>query len=86
VSFAMARPGGVDVWTYDIKEPEILDLGKLGKVQAFQLIPQPIMNARGSIVMEVWYAPNLQYLPVRIRINVNPTTFLDLVVETIEQR
>ncbi len=86
VSFSMARPGGVDAWIYDIKEAETLYLGKLGNVQAFHLVPRPLAAARGSITMEIWYAPALQYLPVRIKLNVNPTTFIDLMIDTIEQR
>lgn len=86
VSFSMARPGGVDAWIYDIKEAETLNLGKLGNVPAFHLVPRPLATARGTITMEIWYAPALQYLPVRIKLNVNPSTFLDLVIDTIEQR
>ena len=86
VSFSMARPGGVDAWIYDIKGAETLNLGKLGNVQAFHLVPRPLTAARGTITMEIWYAPALQYLPVRIKLNINPTTFIDLMIETIEQR
>jgi Protein of unknown function (DUF3108) len=86
VSFSMARPGGVDAWIYDIKDTETLSLGKLGNVQAFHLVPRPLAAARGSITMEIWYAPALQYLPVRIKLNINPTTFIDLMIDTIEQR
>ena len=41
---------------------------------------------RGPLTAEMWFAPSLQYLPVRIRITQSEDTYLDLLVETIEQR
>ena len=34
----------------------------------------------------MWFAPSLQYLPVRIRVNMGESTYVDLMVEKIEQR
>jgi hypothetical protein len=86
VSFWMARPGGLDLWTYDIVGEDVLQMPELGAVRAFHLIPRPIVNPRGNITAEIWFAPSLQYLPVRIRVSLNETTFVDLLVENIQQR
>jgi hypothetical protein len=86
VSLWMARPGGLDLWTYDIVEREILRTPALGLVEAFRLKPRPLANPRGNITAEIWFAPSLQYLPVRIRVHMGESTFVDLMVETIEQR
>jgi hypothetical protein len=86
VSFWMARPGGVDLWTYDIVAREVLQTPALGDVEAFHLKPRPIANARGNITAEMWFAPSLQYLPVRIRVNMGEATYVDLMVESIQQR
>jgi hypothetical protein len=86
VSLWMARPGGLDLWTYDIVEREVLKLPELGPVEAFRLKPRPIANPRGNITAEIWFAPSLQYLPVRIRVHMGDATFVDLLVEKIEQR
>ena len=86
VSFWMARPGAVDLWTYDVVEDVVLQTPRLGAVQAFHLKPRPIANPRGNITAEMWFAPGLQYLPVRIRINQGSEIHLDLLVEKIEQR
>jgi hypothetical protein len=86
VSFWMARPGGVDLWTYDIVDREILQTPQLGAVDAFHLKPRPIANARGNIIAEMWFAPTLQYLPVRIRVSMGEGTYVDLMVDMIEQR
>jgi len=86
VSFWMARPGGVDLWTYDIVDRETLQTPQLGAVDAFHLKPRQIANPRGNITAEMWFAPTLQYLPVRIRVTMSEDTYVDLMVEMIEQR
>ena len=82
----LARPGGVDRWTYDIVDEEVLRLPQLGAVPAFHLKPRPIAAARGKITAEMWFAPSLQYLPVRIRVTMGEEAHIDLLVDHIEQR
>lgn len=86
VSFWMARPGAVDLWTYDVIGRDLLQTAELGEVEAFHLKPRAIANPRGNITAEMWFAPSLQYLPVRIRVNMGEDTFVDLLVLRIEQR
>ncbi len=86
VSLWMARPGGADLWTYRVIGRETLYLGRLGAVEAFHLQPLPLANPRGKITADIWFAPTLQYLPVRIRISLGDTQFVDLLVDRIEQR
>lgn len=85
VSLWMARPGQVDLWTYDVAGKEVLRT-KLGDVEAFHLKPRPIANPRGNITAEMWFAPGLQYLPVRIRVSMGEEAQIDLLVEGIDQR
>ena len=85
VSLWMARPGGVDFWTYDVTDKEVLQTPLLDAVEAFHLKPRPQANPRGNITAEMWFAPSLQYLPVRIRVTSADAT-LDLLVDKIEQR
>jgi hypothetical protein len=82
----MARPGGVDLWTYDIVGRDMLKTPGFGEVEAFHLTPRPIAKSRGNITADIWFAPSLQYLPVRIRVNMGEETYVDLMVEKIEQR
>lgn len=86
VSFWMARPGGVDRWTYQVQAKETLRLPRLGEVEAFHLKPEPLANPRGNITADMWFAPALQHLPVRIRISMGDGNFVDLLAEKIEQR
>jgi hypothetical protein len=82
----LARPGGVELWTYDIAGREMLQTPHLGEVEAYHLKPRPLANPRGNVTAEMWFAPTLQYLPVRIRVNMGDTAHADLLVERIEQR
>ena len=82
----LARPGGVDEWTYDVVGEDILQLPRLGAVPAYHLKPRPLDKPRGPIQAEIWIAPTVQYLPVRIRLTQGPDTYMDLMVETIEQQ
>ena len=82
----LARPGGVDQWTYDVVGEDTLQLPRLGAVPAYHLKPRPLDKPRGPISAEIWIAPTLQYLPVRIRLTQGPDTYMDLMVETIEQQ
>jgi hypothetical protein len=81
----LARPGGVDLWTYDIVSLDRLDTPKFGMVEAYHLKPRAIRDARGDISAEIWIAPTLQYLPVRIRIT-QGQRWVDILVDRIEQR
>lgn len=81
----LARPSGMALWTYDVVAEDTLQTPELGAVQAFHLRPRPIANPRGVITAELWFAPALQYLPVRVRISLGNDNYVDLMVERIEQ-
>jgi hypothetical protein len=86
VTLWLARPGGVDRWTYDVVGRDTLQTPELGAIDTFHLKPRPIDQPRGNITAEIWFAPSLQYLPVRIRLDMDgQDTYLDLVVLNIQQ-
>jgi hypothetical protein len=86
VTVWLARPGAVDRWVYDIVAVETLQTPRMGPVEAYHLKPRPIANPRGNITAEMWFAPSLLYLPVRIKVVMGTEAHLDLMVEHIEQR
>jgi hypothetical protein len=86
VQFPLVRPEGVDEWTYDVVARELVQTPAYGAVEAFHLKPRPLARPRGNITAEMWIAPSLQYLPVRILVKMGDEVELDLVVEKIEQR
>jgi hypothetical protein len=81
----LARPNALHLWTYDVVGQELLQLPEYGEVPAFHLLPRPVANPAGNISAELWFAPSLQYLPVRIKINLGEGNYVDLLVEKIEQ-
>lgn len=82
----LARPGGVDLWIYDILAQEPVLLPRAGEVMAWRLRPRRPASAKDNIAAEIWFAPRLQYLPVRILLTQGAEARIDLQVETIEQR
>lgn len=86
VDIWLARPGGVDQWTYDVVAQDLLRTPRHGEVMAWRLTPRPLDKPRGNITAEMWFAPSLQYLPVRIRLSLGEEAQIDLMVDTIEQR
>lgn len=81
----LARPREMMLWTYDVVALETLQLPELGAVQAFHLKPRPLVNPRGVINADLWFAPGLQYLPVRIRINLGNDNYAEMTVKRIDQ-
>lgn len=81
----LVRPNALHLWTYDVVALETLALPNYGEVPAFHLYPRPVSNPRGQISAELWFAPSLQYLPVRVKISLGEGNYVDLLVEQIEQ-
>ena len=49
-------------------------------LETFHLIPRREAGG-GDLVVEMWLAPTLRYLPVRIRIRQDAQTYMDLMVK-----
>ncbi|HUG23798.1 DUF3108 domain-containing protein [Piscinibacter sp.] len=80
VEVPLALPRNVSRWVYDVMPPEMV-YTPFGAVQAFPLKPRRVARPGGDMTAEIWFAPTLAYLPVRIRIHQDPQTFIDLVIE-----
>jgi hypothetical protein len=79
VEVPLALPRDVDSWVYDVVARETLQ-APFGAVEAFHLKPRRPARP-GTLAVESWIAPTLQYLPVRIRIQQDAETFIDLMIE-----
>lgn len=84
IQVTLARPGGVDAWTYDVAALDTLATA-MGPVQAYHLRPRPLADAKGSVAVDMWFAPALRYQPARIRLTLNPETWLELTLESATQ-
>jgi hypothetical protein len=85
VEMPLALPRRVGRWVYDVVGEELLDT-PVGRVAAVKLQPQ-IRSARaGELTVEVWFAPTLQYLPVRLFIRQDAEAYMDLLLERLPQQ
>ncbi len=81
ITLPLALPRRMDRWTYDVLAEQRL-YTPVGELDTFHLKPQRVGDRpRGELSAEVWFAPSLQYLPVRIRIQQDADTFIDLVMD-----
>jgi hypothetical protein len=81
VTMPLALPRRVGRWTYDILGQESLTTS-FGELDAYHLKPRLGDRPPGKeLSAEMWIAPTLQYLPVRIRIEQDVDTFVDLMLD-----
>ena len=82
IAFPLALPRQVEVWTYDVLDTERLHT-PAGPVDAVHVKPRREATAGGDLSAEVWFAPSLQYLPVRMLIRQDADTYLELSLERL---
>jgi Protein of unknown function (DUF3108) len=85
IEMPLALPRRVDNWVYDVQAEEELDT-PVGRIKAFHMKPRRSQALRGELVVESWFAPSLQYLPVRILIRQDAQTFVDLTLSRAPQQ
>ncbi|MBL8363167.1 MAG: DUF3108 domain-containing protein [Rubrivivax sp.] len=85
VELPLALPRRVEPWTYDIIGREMLPT-PAGNVQTLHLKPRRDPRPGGDLSAEMWVAPSLQYLPVRIVIRQDRDTYVDMVIERLPQQ
>ena len=81
----LALPRRVETWTYDVLGDETLAT-PAGAVPTLHLKPRREPRPGGDLTAEIWVAPSLQYLPVRILIRQDAETYIDLVIERLPQQ
>ncbi|UXH77660.1 DUF3108 domain-containing protein [Roseateles amylovorans] len=83
VPMSLALPQHVHLWRYEVVAQEDVQT-PMGPIPAWH-IDSRMDDTRGDMQAEIWLAPSLQYLPVRIRIWQNreggDPTHLDLVLK-----
>jgi hypothetical protein len=76
----------LDTWTYEVTNEETLVLPGLGRVPTFHLVSRRQAPASTDVVPEIWVAPTLQYLPVRILLRQGEETWIDLTLDRPPQQ
>jgi len=81
VTMPLALPRRMGQWVYDVLGQERLST-PVGELDTFHLKPRLGERRPGNeLSAEVWFAPALLYLPVRIRIQQDADTFIDLLLD-----
>jgi len=80
VEVPLALPRRLDRWVYDVQGAETLST-PIGNIDTMYLKPRRANPKDGDLSAEIWIAPSLQYLPVRIRMRQDADTFLDLIID-----
>jgi len=79
VRFPLVLPRRQYAWQYEVVGEELLDT-PMGPVASWHLKPGR-SAAGGDLTAEVWLAPALQYLPVRLVIRQDADTYIDLTLK-----
>ena len=79
VSLPLALNRRVDLWTYDVVGQPTLYL-PFGPVNTFHVKPRREAG-NGVMTAEVWFAPSLQTLPVRILVRQDADSWIDLTLD-----
>ena len=80
VAFPLALPRTMDNYAYEVTDDERV-VTPFGTLAAFHLKPRPRTPKRANqLSAELWIAPELRYLPVRIRIEQDAANFVDLII------
>jgi len=80
VAFPLALPRAMDAYAYEVVETQTLQ-SPFGPLASYHLKPRPRPTRKANeLTAELWIAPELRYLPVRIRIEQDAATFIDLMI------
>ena len=85
IEVPLALPTNVDRWAYDVVERVTLDT-PVGLVDTFHMKPRRELRPNRDLVADVWFAPTLQYLPVRLLIRQDEGTYVDMLLDRLPQQ
>jgi hypothetical protein len=74
ISLQTAGTSDADIWVFNVEGQELLEL-PAGAVYTIKMTRKPVREFDQTV--ELWFAPSLQYLPVRIKITQANGDFVD---------
>ncbi len=85
LSFPLASFKRSDIWTYQMGETVMVQT-PLGEVAAIHAKPQrEVEPMSGNLQVELWFAPSLRFLPVRMRVQDAQGGQADMMIEGLPQ-
>jgi hypothetical protein len=79
VEVLLALRNRVGSWVYDVLGAEDIAT-PIGPLATYHLQPRRVISGGNELSAEIWFAHQLRYLPVRLRIRQDAETFVDLVL------
>ena len=85
IDMPLALARRVDTWVYEVVGRELLPT-PVGEIDTFHMKPRGEQRQGSELSAEMWFAPTLQYLPVRIRIRQDAEVYIDLLLDKLPQQ
>jgi hypothetical protein len=85
IEIPLALPTNVDRWSYEVIEQVSLPT-PFGAIDTFHVRPRRELRPNRELVADAWFAPTLQYLPVRLLIRQDEGTYVDMMIERLPQQ
>ena len=85
IEVPLALPGNVDMWAYDVIEKVSLPT-PFGPIETYHMRPKRERPLNRELVADVWFAPTLQYLPIRLLIRQDESTYVDMMIERLPEQ
>jgi hypothetical protein len=82
IDIPLALPRYVDTWSYEVLARETL-FTPIGEVETVHVKPRREPRPGVEMTAEMWVAPSLQYLPVRIVIRIDAQTYVDMLISRL---
>ncbi len=82
INIPLALPRYLDNWAYEVVARETLST-PVGPLETVHVKPRREPRPGQELTAEMWIAPSLQYLPVRIVIHQDKDTFLDMLISRL---
>lgn len=75
----LMRPEGLFLWSYTVAAKEQVNVLGKGNVTAYRI--KPVALGKGKTSADMWLAPSMNYIPVRIKLTLENGAYVDLQLE-----
>ncbi len=79
IEVLLALRNRIGAWVYDVLGEEDIQTS-FGPLATYHLKPRRVVSGGNELSAEIWFAPQLRFLPVRIRIRQDAENFVDLLI------
>ncbi|HEX5356784.1 MAG TPA: DUF3108 domain-containing protein [Aquabacterium sp.] len=85
IEMPLASSKRMDVIAYDVINEEVLHTG-MGDVRTMHVKPRRLTQDKNALLGDIWFAPSLQYLPVRIYAKWADDIYVDMQMDGAPQQ